>query len=362
MIILSKTAKKEHMKKKLLQIFHNKIENILFTNIKETFYLTGANFDGFWLLFVKCKIHILCSKMIEGQIRDFFVNQNIQIHIDTPFYQTVIKILKQNKINRILIDPKYMNAADFILINEKLNQEKISIIRKINILNSLRIIKNEDEIINIKKSCSIVSNICNIIKSELKPGLCELDIHYRVLELFAKNRVTESFTPIIASGINSANPHHKSSFRKITKNDIIMMDIGCTYKGYCSDLTRTYFLDRIGKSDGRKIIWDTVKRSQDCILKKIRAGLRLSWADETARNIVKEAGYGDRFIHSTGHGIGIEVHEMPSLTLDVEGVFLPCMVVTIEPGIYIEQLFGVRIEDTILIKENGCEILTLAAY
>jgi Xaa-Pro aminopeptidase len=349
------------MEQKISQIFHKyQSDSILFTNVKETFYLTGADFDGFWLLLAKNKIYAICSKMIVNQIKEFFTEKNVTIHAGVPFYKTVAAILKQNELNSLLIDTKYINAADLILLDEKLNQEKIEIIKKVGILDNMRIVKSIDEIDNLKNACQIVSKVCDIIRGELKPGLRELDIHYRVLELFAKNHVTESFTPIIASGTNSANPHHRSSSKKITANDIVMMDIGCVYKGYCSDLTRTYFLDKI--DDSKKRIWDVVKNAQSAVIKGIKAGLPISWADKTARRVVQEAGYENKFIHTTGHGVGIEIHEMPSLASNAEGVFLTYMAVTIEPGIYVEQDFGIRIEDTVLIKENDCEVLTSATY
>jgi Xaa-Pro aminopeptidase len=349
------------MKEKILKILDKyQTDSILFTSVKETSYLTGAEFDGFWFLNAKDKTHIICSKTTENQIREYFGKHDIHIHTESSLHKAVTKILKQNKINALLINPKYMNAADFILINENLSHEKINLIKKTNILDSLRIIKSTVEIENLKKACQIVSEVCNTVRGELKPGLSEIDIHYRVIELFAKNRVTESFTPIIASGTNSANPHHKSSNRKIIENDMVMMDIGCMYNGYCSDLTRTYFLGRISGEQRR--VWDVVKSSQDAVLKEIKAGLPVSWADKMARGIIEAAGYKDKFIHTTGHGVGIEIHETPSLAPNTEGVFLTHMAVTVEPGIYIEGEFGVRIEDTILIKENGCEVLTSAVY
>ena len=358
-----KTTKRKgkSMKEKLSKIFNKyQTDSILFTNVKETFYLTGAEFDGFWLLTLKNRTYVICSKMIENQIREYFGKHDICICAKLPLYKAVIEILKQNKINSLLINPKYMNAADFILISENLSREEIYLTKKVDILDGIRLIKSTVEIENLRRACQITSEVCNIVKEELKPGLSELDIHYRVIELFAKNRVTESFTPIIASGPNSANPHHMSSNRKIAENDTVMMDIGCMYNGYCSDLTRTYFLGRISGNQQR--IYDIVKSSQSAVLKEIKAGLPLSWADKTARDIIEAAGYKNKFIHTTGHGVGIEIHEMPSLASDAEGIFLTYMSVTVEPGIYIEREFGVRIEDTILIKENGCEMLTSAVY
>jgi Xaa-Pro aminopeptidase len=351
------------MKEKIAQIFcEHKVNSVLFTNIKEIFYLSGAKFDNFWLLFIKDKLYGICSKIAQNQVRNFFANYNVNVCTGVKFYKIVVDILKQNSVDKLLIDLRYMNAANFLLINEKLSNEGINVAKKIGILDNMRILKNTNEINNIKKACNIVSKICNTIKRELRANLSELDIHYRVSELFAKNHVTESFRPIIASGSNSANPHHISSTRKIKKNDIIMIDIGCMYNGYCSDLTRTYFLGRI--DDNKKKVWDIVKRAQKAVLENIKVGLPISWADKTARKIIAKYGceYVDKFIHSTGHGIGIEIHEMPLLMSNAKGVFFNHTTVTVEPGIYIEHEFGVRIEDTLLIKESACEVLTSAAY
>ncbi|MDR1942564.1 MAG: M24 family metallopeptidase [Endomicrobium sp.] len=332
----------------------------LFTNSKEIFYLTRAEFDGFWILHVNDKTYAICSKMIENQARDFFFDKGVDVYIEVPFHKAVLEILKKNNAKKLFVDPKYMTALDFIFVNEKLSQNGIEVEKKIGMLDSARMIKEDNEIENLKKSCKIVSAICDTVRKELKPGLTELDVHYKVLELFSKNHVTESFAPIIAFGKNSANPHHRSSDKKLIQNDIVMMDIGCVYNGYCSDLTRTYFLDKI--DDNRKQIWNVVKRSQEAVLKGIKAGLPIAWADKTARSVIESVGYKDKLIHTTGHGVGIEIHEMPSLSSDAEGVFLVGMTVTVEPGIYIKQEFGIRIEDTILIKEDGCEVLTLATY
>lgn len=357
----------ENMKDKISKIFAKyKTDGVLFTNTEEIFYLSGAGFGGFWLLVLKDKTYAICQKMIENQIKEYFGKQDAHIHIniiqaESSFHKTLIEILKQNKTDALLIDPKHTNALDFILINENLKSERTNVIKKIGVLDDLRLIKDTNEIKNLKKACQITSEICSTIKHEVKPGLSELDVHYRILELFAKNKVMQSFTPIIASGDNSANPHHISSKRKIAENDIIIIDIGCTYNGYCSDLTRTYFLGKSENSNYKKV-WDIVKNSQNAVLKEIKAGLPISWADKTARNIIETAGYKENFIHTTGHGVGIEIHETPTLSSTAGGVFLTHMVVTVEPGIYIKGEFGVRIEDTVLIKENDCKVLTSAEY
>ncbi|MCL2335521.1 MAG: aminopeptidase P family protein [Endomicrobia bacterium] len=354
------------MKDKIEKLYEKyKTEAFLFTNKIETFYLTGAAFDGFWILALKERIHVICPKMIENQVREYFSNRKIDIYIGVPMSSAVCEILKNAKVKELSVDPRYLNAADFLLIKDKLEAENIKLIAKSGILDELRAVKSKSEVETIKEACRIVSEVCAEVKKELKPGsvtpgLTELDIHFRILELFAKNKVKESFTPIVAAGKNSANPHHASSNYKIKANDVIMMDIGCIYKGYCSDLTRTYFL---GKINGKiKKIWDIVKTAHTAVLNEIKAGLPVSAADKAARDIIEAAGYGSKFIHNTGHGVGIEIHEMPSLAKNAEGVFLEGMTVTAEPGIYLEGEFGVRIEDTALVKDRSCEILTTAEY
>ncbi|AKL98536.1 M24 family metallopeptidase [Endomicrobium proavitum] len=346
--------------KALQEKYKTEGEAFLFTNQKETFYLSGAEFDGFWIFACRQTIYVVCSKMTQNQMKEFFAGQNAEIIAGAPFSAQTAKAAKDNAVKRIITDAKYISAADFIVLQKKLAANNIELCAKTGVLDNLRIVKTSEEIANLRKACEIVSQVCQTVKEEIKAGMTELDVCYRVLELFAQNKVKESFTPIVAAGENSANPHHASSNRKIRENDIIMMDIGCVYKGYCSDLTRTYFLGKINTKF--REIWDIVKESQSAVLKAIKAGLPVSWADKTARNVIDAAGYKDNFIHTTGHGVGIEIHEMPLLAYNAEGVFLSSTAVTVEPGIYLAGEFGVRIEDTILITENGCEILTSAPY
>ncbi len=349
------------MKEKIKKL-HRKYqtENFLFTNRIETFYLSGAPFDGFWLLAANGGLYAVCSEMISSQVKEFFAKSNIHIYIGVPFSKAAAEILKENKAANVIIDTKQLSAADFLSIGKRFAEYNIKITPKTGLLDELRMVKNQKEAENLRKACKIVSEVCDLVRKEINPGMSELDIHYRILELFAVNRVKESFTPIVAAGKNSAKPHHASSNYKINENDIVMMDIGCVYNGYCSDLTRTYLL---GKINGKiKEVWDIVKASQSAVLKLIKAGLPVSSADKAAREVIEAAGYKDKFIHTTGHGVGIEIHEMPSLSKNAEGVFLQNMAVTVEPGIYLENEFGVRIEDTVLITENGCEILTSAEY
>jgi Xaa-Pro aminopeptidase len=352
--------KRFKMQKKILRLVEKFGDgNFLFTNKIETFYLSGAPFDGFWILVVNGGVNIICSKMIENQVKEFFKDK-YKIIADAPFANQAAGVCKAANIKEIIIDPKYLSAADFLLIENKLKAEGITLKTKVGVLDGSRIIKSASEIENLKNACRIVSEVCDEIRTEIKAGITELDVHYRILEKFAKRQVSPSFTPIVAAGANSANPHHASSNYKISENDPILLDIGCFYNGYASDLTRTFYLGKINGDFKR--VWSIVKEAQSAAIKQIKAGLPVSFGDKAARDIIASYGYKDKFIHTTGHGVGIEIHEMPSLAVNAEGVFLTGMAVTVEPGIYLEGKFGVRIEDTILIKETSCEVLTSAKY
>jgi len=347
------------------------VKNFLFTNKTETFYLTGAAFDGFWILVLNGDIHIICSKMIENQAANFFGGK-YKIIAGAPFSKIVVETCKSATaaaaIKEIVIDTKYTSASDFLQLESKFKSESIALSKasskalniaftaKTGVLDDLRIVKSASEIDNLKQACRIVSEVYDEIRAEVKAGMTELDIHYKILEMFAKRKVDPSFAPIVAAGANSANPHHASSSYKIAENDAVMIDMGCFYKGYASDLTRTFYLGKINEEFNK--VWNTVKEAQKAVISAVKAGLPLSLADKTARDIIDSYGYKDNFIHTTGHGVGIEIHEMPSLAINAEGIFLAGMTVTIEPGIYINNKFGVRIEDTILVKDNGCEVLT----
>jgi Xaa-Pro aminopeptidase len=341
------------------------VTSVLFTNKKELFYLTKTQFLGFWFLFVNKHKYIICSKIIENQIKKTFNNLNINIVVSKykSFYDIIIKILKKHKSNTLLIDLKHIDANCFINISKKLNNNKINIKKEIGILDDIRIIKTKYEIDNLKKSSLIISNICNTIKKYIKPGLTELDIHYMVLELLAKNRVKESFMPIIASGENSANPHHISSNRKIKNNDILLIDIGCIYNGYCSDLTRTYFLGSIYDEEYKKVL-KTIKEVHLNIINIVKDCVKISYINKIVNKIISKSGYKNMNIHSIAHGIGIEVHEAPYFNKNYNDCIelKKYMTIAIEPGIYINDKFGIRIEDTILVKKKKCEVLTSAIY
>ncbi len=180
-------------------------------------------------------------------------------------------------------------------------------------------------------------------------------IEFYMKELGAENT---SFDTIAASGIHSAMPHAIPTDRAPKDGDFLTMDFGCKVNGYCSDMTRTVVIGHASKE--QKDIYDIVLRAQEAAFSVIRPGVRGCEVDEAARNVISDAGYGDCFGHGLGHSVGLMIHERPCFSANDESVLQPGMVITVEPGIYIEGAYGVRIEDLVVITEDGCRNLTHA--
>jgi len=332
---------------------------ILITNPKDIFYLTGAEFEGFWLLLAKKKLFAITSQMIKGQIETEFKNK-IKIVTDTSFIKALVAIIKQYNVNRLLVDTTELLVSTFTLIEKILKLSNITVKQINSVTNNLRIIKNKDEINNIKTACELVSKIFETVKNKIICGMKEIDIHFLIEQEFAKHHTVASFKTIVASGPNAANPHHISGERKIKKNDIVLIDMGCICNGYCSDLTRTFFVGKPTRYQQK--IWNTVKQAHDEAMEKIKPNIKACDIDLTARNIIKADGFEKYFIHTTGHGVGIDIHEAPAISHKNEAFLKEGMVITIEPGIYLKNKFGVRIEDTVLVTKTGFKKLTNAKY
>ncbi|MCP8967065.1 Xaa-Pro dipeptidase [Ectobacillus ponti] len=225
------------------------------------------------------------------------------------------------------------------------------------LVEKLRLIKTHDEIKILKEAAQIADAAFSHILTYISPGRTELGVSNE-LEFFMRKQgaASSSFNIIVASGYRSALPHGVASDKVIEKGDFVTLDFGAYYKGYCSDLTRTVAVGE--PSPELKKIYEIVLEAQLRGVNGIRAGITGKQADALTRDYITEQGYGQYFGHSTGHGIGLQIHEGPSLSVRSDMPLEPGMVVTVEPGIYVPQLGGVRIEDDVLVTGEGNEILT----
>lgn len=220
-----------------------------------------------------------------------------------------------------------------------------------NIVENIRITKQEFEIKRIKKSCEILGKVFRNLKKEIRPGIREQDLAWKVRELAYREGAEDiAFEPIIAFGKNSALPHHKSDDTRLKNNDLILIDIGVKYQGYCSDMTRVI----LPKNPSEKIMkmYQACLEAKEASAQAIEPGIKAEKIDSIARKILKKYGFDRYFTHSLGHGVGINVHEKPNLSPVSKDVLRENSVFTIEPGIYIENLGGIRLEDTYVLK-NG---------
>ena len=228
-----------------------------------------------------------------------------------------------------------------------------------NLVSYLRSVKDKSEIDLIRLAVQIADDSFAEILKTLEIGQTEAEIGLN-LEFSMRQAGASggSFEFIVASGVRSSMPHGTASSKQIQLGEFLTMDFGAIYQGYCSDITRTVFLGDPG--DKHREVYETVLAAQRAGIKAVAPGRSGKEVDAVARKLIEEAGYGDYFGHGLGHSVGLAIHEGPNLNMREERVLEPGMVITVEPGIYIPEWGGVRIEDIVLVTENGCEVLTKA--
>lgn len=212
-------------------------------------------------------------------------------------------------------------------------------------------IKSDEELKNIKKACAIAEASLKCVLPLIKEGISELELAAALEAEFKKHGASNpSFETIVAFGKNAAVPHHETGSTRLKNNECVLIDFGCLYKGYCSDMTRTFFY---GKPDKQfKKAYEAVLEAHLAAEKGIYAGIECVAADKIARDILEERGYGKYFTHSLGHGIGVNIHEPPALSPKGKGTLENRMVFSIEPGVYLDGKFGIRIENTVTLSDG----------
>lgn len=241
---------------------------------------------------------------------------------------------------------------------EMAQRQKVTLANGWHTLGTLRLIKDSYEIECLKKAGEISDKALEALLPFIRPGCSEKEIRRKLLELLDDFGATsQAFTPIVARGDNVAKPHYPGGEGVIREKDSLLIDFGCRYKGYFSDMTRTFF---IGERPEQEIVemYGTVLRSQIAGEEFARPGITSESLDVAARSVIEKAGYGDLFNNRLGHGIGLAIHESPNIMRGNHQVLSPGMTFSIEPGIYIPGKIGIRVENCVVVTENGCESLT----
>ena len=266
--------------------------------------------------------------------------------------------IKKAQISRLYIETATMSIGEFLHTKEKLPGIEIRCDKKFDkMLLELRAVKDERELGLIREAQRITDEGFSYILSRIEAGRSEREIALD-LEFFMRKMGSEgvAFDFIVVSGKNSSLPHGVPTEKRIEKGDFITMDFGAVIEGYRSDMTRTVAVGAV--SDEQKKVYDTVLSAQSAALSAIRSGAICRDIDRIARDIIEKAGYGDCFGHGLGHSVGLEIHENPACNTVCEEPLLKGNIMTVEPGIYLENRFGVRIEDMVYVTDDGCINLT----
>ncbi len=341
----------------------NEIEVSFVTSSENVFYMSG---------FYTNPHERLLALVVFQEAEPFLVCPAMEIHdaknagweheiigfsdIDNPWELIHRSIQsRMDNIAKVAIEKEHMNVERYENLMKLFpNAKFVSAEEKLRLL---RMIKDEKELKILEEACSLADYAIEFGVSEIKEGKSELDVLNAIEYALKQKGVTEmSFSTMVLTGANAASPHGNPGNNKIQKGDLVLFDLGVVVDRYCSDITRTVAYGDI--NDKQKEIYDTVLKAQLAALEVSKPGVTAQEVDLTARRIIADAGYGEYFPHRLGHGLGISVHEYPSLTETNPLVIQEGMVYTIEPGIYVPGIAGVRIEDDVYITSNGARTLT----
>ena len=317
--------------------------------------MTGFTGTRAYLLVTADEVILFTDFRYVKQAREQVPTVVTVVEISFSWAEDILLVLKEKNIIQLGLEKEYISYHLYSLFKDKWPEIELNPVEKS--VTNLRLVKEEEEIKAIIRSVELSDKAFKYILPELRPGRVERDIALE-LEYFLRREGAESisFDFIVASGKRGAMPHGVASTKKLQAGDLITLDFGCVLDGYCSDITRTVALGEV--SDCQKKVYDLVLEAQLLGLTAVGPGKSGKEVDAVVRDYFSSRDLGKYFGHGLGHGVGMEVHESPRLSPDSEEELKPGMVVTVEPGLYIEGFGGVRIEDMILVTVKGCRVLT----
>lgn len=334
----------------------NELHALLVTDLTNVRYLTGFSGTNGQLFVSPDRKVFLSDPRYEARAADLVEDADIEIY-PNRLTEALAPLLEAAKVRRLGIEAGSMTLAERDdLVGRLTGIELVSTKR---LVEDLRRRKDAEEVRRLREAVALGDQVFAWVLERLAPGMEErriaLDLEIKMREMGAEG---VSFPPIVGSGPLSAHIHHTAGERELQKGDLVLLDLGCRLNGYCSDLTRTVVLGPA--SEQHREIYDVVLRAQLDGIAAVGQGVRAQAVDARARGIIETAGYGDRFAHGLGHGVGLDVHEDPRLRRVSEDTLSSGDVVTVEPGIYLDGVGGVRIEDCVLVTETGREVLGAA--
>lgn len=344
---------KERIKKLRKELGKSGLKFFIVTNIRNCLYLTGFTGSEGVVLITPTLVCLIVDFRYMEQAQKEAKNTKV-IKREGALHLLLRDVLKKYKNEEIAFESDSITFKQHKEIKKSLPQNRL--VPTLNVVERLRAIKYGEEIASIEKATRISDEVFKHISGFVKHGMREVDIAEEI-EYTAKRKWSScvGFDTIVLSGERTSLPHGAPS-QDLLKNGIVLLDFGCVCSGYNSDMTRTIFF---GKATVKqKEIYNIVLEAQKIAIQSIRPGIKASCIDKAARDYIADKGYSEYFGHSTGHGVGLDVHELPAVSAGSNEVLQPCMIFTIEPGIYIPGWGGIRIEDMVLVTEDGYRIIT----
>lgn len=334
-----------------------KADALLVTHLPNVRYLCGfRGSSGVLLISAKHNTFFTDGRYTE-QARNEVEGAKVVVAKGSPL-GAAAKLVEKSGYQSVAIEAEHMTISMAGALKSLLGRG-VRVRQTSGLVEELRTIKDTEEIESIRAAVVMGANLLKTAVRATRPGVAEMQVAAE-LEFAARKAGAEamSFDTIIASGPRSALPHGRASIASIPRNGFVVMDFGVILAGYCSDMTRTIHVGRI--SPDSRALYNAVHEAQQAAIQAVRPGVEIAVVDAAARNVLKKVGLARYFTHSTGHGVGLEIHEPPRIARGVVDTLQAGMVITIEPGAYVPGKGGVRIEDMVLVTENGCEVLTPA--
>ncbi|MGM0471572.1 MAG: M24 family metallopeptidase [Bacillota bacterium] len=348
---------RERIAKLRAKLEEENLDGLLVNNPQNRYYLSGFTGTAGTLLISRKEAVLITDFRYVEQAAEEATEFEVVEH-GSPKLDTLQSEVKRLGITSLGFEARQESYHAYQRYQEQLDVELVATKQ---LVKQLRRIKDDSEVATIKEAVKLADFAFEQIIDYIEPGMTEQEVSLELEYIMRRQGASQkAFDFIVASGTRGALPHGVASEKELAVGELLTMDLGCTYQRYNSDLTRNLIIGSKPTAKQQEI-YQIVLEAQLAALEAIEPGKSKAEIDQIARDIISQAGYGEQFGHSLGHGVGLEVHEKPSLAANQDGQLLPGMVVTVEPGIYIPDWGGVRIEDMVVVTENGCEILTTAS-
>lgn len=350
-----------HLRRKLAE---GETPALLVTNLTNVRYLTGFTGSAGMLFVLPDAAVLLTDGRYEGQAAEQVAASGAPVTVDVA-PAVGQRAVAAELVGAAGIEALALEAANVTWARQRAFESEwfpgVELVPTVGVVEELRRVKDAGELDRLARAAAIADEALEEVRTRLGDGLTEAEfgrlLDYTMRELGASG---PSFETIVASGPNGAKPHHRPGSRVIGRDEPVVLDFGALVDGYCSDMTRTVWVEGVSHPDLRRAV-SVVLESQAAGVAAVRAGVACAEVDAACRNVIADAGWADRFVHGTGHGVGLDIHEAPSVAATSTDTLVSGHVVTVEPGVYLPGIGGVRIEDTVVVTDDGCRPLTSTA-